>query len=89
MIGKRLAHYQIVEKLGEGGMGQVYRAKDTRLARQVAINVLPAETAGDPERLSRFHRDARAVGTTRKTTGTMSRMWFLRNARHVRHGGFR
>ena len=61
MIGKKLAHYQIIEKLGEGGMGQVYRAKDTRLGREVAIKVLPADTAGEPERLRRFQREARVV----------------------------
>ena len=61
MIGKTLGYYQITEKLGEGGMGVVYRARDLRLGRDVAIKVLPGELAGSPERLQRFEREARAV----------------------------
>ena len=60
MTGKTLAHYQVLEKLGQGGMGEVYRASDTKLGRQVAIKVLPPEFARDPERLARFEREARA-----------------------------
>ena len=61
MIGKRLAHYEITGSIGKGGMGEVYRARDTRLGRDVAIKVLPAEMSGDPERLARFEREARAL----------------------------
>ena len=61
MIGKRLAHYEIIEKLGAGGMGEVYRARDTKLAREVAIKVLPAEFAADPDRRKRFTREAQAI----------------------------
>ena len=61
MIGKTLGHYQISEKLGEGGMGEVYRAEDTNLSRQVAIKTLPAEFAHDPERLARFEREAKLL----------------------------
>jgi len=59
--GARLGPYEIVAPLGAGGMGEVYRARDTRLGRDVAIKVLPAEFAVDPERLRRFELEARAV----------------------------
>jgi serine/threonine-protein kinase len=59
--GTRLNHYEIVAPLGEGGMGRVYRATDTRLRRQVAIKVLPPELAGDAERLARLEREAQVL----------------------------
>jgi TolB-like protein/Tfp pilus assembly protein PilF len=59
--GARLGPYEIVALVGAGGMGEVYRARDTRLGRDVAIKVLPAEFASDPERLRRFEQEARAV----------------------------
>ncbi len=59
--GQTLLHYRIVDKLGEGGMGAVYRAEDTRLGREIAIKVMPAELAADPERRRRFEQEARAV----------------------------
>jgi serine/threonine protein kinase/Tfp pilus assembly protein PilF len=59
--GTRLGPYEIVALIGSGGMGEVYRARDTRLGRDVAIKVLPAEFAEDPERLRRFEQEARAV----------------------------
>ena len=59
--GTRLGPYEILELLGEGGMGKVYLAEDTRLHRKVAVKVLPAEFAGDPERLARFEQEARAA----------------------------
>ncbi|MEX1246423.1 MAG: protein kinase [Thermoanaerobaculia bacterium] len=61
MIGQTLSHYEIQAKLGEGGMGVVYRARDTRLDRVVAIKVLRPETVGDPERKWRFVREAKAA----------------------------
>jgi formylglycine-generating enzyme required for sulfatase activity/dienelactone hydrolase/predicted Ser/Thr protein kinase len=61
MIGRTIAHYQILEKLGEGGMGVVYKARDTHLDRFVAIKVLPPERVADPERKRRFVQEAKAA----------------------------
>ncbi len=63
LVGQRLSHYRIVEKIGEGGMGEVYRAHDEALDRDVAIKVLPEELANDGERLARFQREARAAAS--------------------------
>jgi Tol biopolymer transport system component/predicted Ser/Thr protein kinase len=63
LIGKTLAHYEIVGALGKGGMGEVYRARDTKLGREVAIKVLPREMSGDPERVARFDREARLLAS--------------------------
>src|SRR2546427_12819411 len=59
--GTRLGPYEILTPIGAGGMGEVYRARDTRLGRDVAIKVLPGQVASDPEALARFEREARAV----------------------------
>jgi len=61
MTGKSLAHYRILEKIGAGGMGEVYRARDTKLDRDVAIKMLPEAVAGNPERLARFEREAKTL----------------------------
>ena len=63
MIGDHISHYRIVGKIGAGGMGEVYRARDPRLGRNVAIKVLPAEFSEDPMRLARFEREARVLAS--------------------------
>jgi Tol biopolymer transport system component len=61
MIGKTLGSYHVLDKLGEGGMGEVYRARDAKLGREIALKVLPDSFAGDPDRLARFHREAQVL----------------------------
>jgi serine/threonine-protein kinase len=62
-IGQPLGHYQITSQLGKGGMGEVYQAKDLKLGRNVAIKVLPGEFAQDPDRVSRFRREAKLLAS--------------------------
>jgi serine/threonine protein kinase len=63
LIGRTLSHFKITAKLGEGGMGEVYQAEDTKLGREVAIKVLPEAFTEDPERFARFEREAKVLAS--------------------------
>ena len=63
MLGETLLHYQIFRRLGAGGMGEVYLARDTKLGREVAIKVLPPQLSSNTDRLERFRREASIVAT--------------------------
>ncbi len=62
-IGIKLRAYEVIAKLGEGGMGEVYRARDAKLGRDVALKILPAMFANDPDRLMRFEREAKLLAS--------------------------
>ena len=63
LIGHRVSHYEVISLLGAGGMGEVYRARDTKLNRDVALKILPDAFANDPERLVRFSREAQTLAS--------------------------
>jgi len=63
VAGSTLGHYQILAPIGKGGMGEVYRARDTRLDRDVAIKILPPAFAADADRMARFEREAKVLAS--------------------------
>src|SRR5579863_9136441 len=63
MIGQTIAHYRITAKIGAGGMGEVYRATDTKLDREVALKILPPAFASDADRMARFEREAKVLAS--------------------------
>jgi serine/threonine protein kinase len=95
--GARLGPYEVLGLIGAGGMGEVYKARDTRLERTVAIKLLPAVLSDDPERRARFEREARTIGQlahphiARSTTSAPNRAgrtwsWSISPARRWRRG---
>jgi serine/threonine protein kinase len=76
--GQTLLHYRLISQVGAGAMGEVYRAEDTKLGREIALKLLPSEMASDPDRFARFQREARAVAALNHPNRSVSSMWLFR-----------
>ena len=82
MVGTTLSHYKVIEKIGQGGMGDVHRAEDTNLSCDVAIKVLPEQFTKDPQRLARFEREAKLLASLNHPN--IAAIYGLEEARGVR-----
>jgi plasmid maintenance system killer protein len=80
--GSRLGPYEIVSPIGAGGMGEVYRARDVRLHREVAVKVLPGSLADDPDRLRRFEQEARAASALNHPGNRLEKLSGKRMGQH-------
>ena len=84
VVGTTISHYKVLENIGQGGMGEVYRAEDTNLSREVAIKVLPEQFTRDPQGLARFEREAKLLASLNHSN--IAAIYGLEEADGVRQG---